>query len=529
MLRELVAEAITALNEREFEHPFRQLLRAMDFQCLRGFTVHGPYEFGKDIVAVKPRPRTEGFDLFAFQTKVGNITQSRWSEMERQTQEMVLSQVRHPNLSGQEPIKPVWVCTGELDSKVEQLLFDANQRFQGLGLPTVEVWGLENLTTKFVRHFFSVELFPHDVRDSVHRLLLSFEGNQYDSSSLTELLRRESAQPPLERLPSFLILGYYLVGRARQVKDPWSAAEALEQLAVWSWGVLVANQQFAAEWLERIDALSETLVDLLSEACTDLNFSEPSLMRWPPSISEVVAYPIRAMEVTSWVAFLFLVHKLKGNEKDANLWAERLLQLVGKNRNVLAKPISDLQSGQLFLIGLALLLIPANDEASTLFQSALSWMERIWRDGAGLARAGAADTEVVRRVFGYPFERVPLERAPASELLGTTLGLLGFAGERTISWNVLDLFDSTSLSEIIPSSEKGAFSIDSEDRKDYTRTVLRNLPELADKLLGAVEAQRKWECVKRGYTHILLLANRCMRYHAWWLLRSEAKAPTAQS
>lgn len=523
LLKEVIADALAALTEQEFDRPFRQLLDSMGFECLRSKTIHGPYEFGKDIVALRRNPVSAEPRLFVFQTKRGNITQARWSEMQRQVQEMLLTEVRHPNVIQGEPRKPVWVCTGDLDPKVEQLLFDTNCLYTQQGQPSIEVWSRNRLVELFSEHFFTVELFPESERDSVHRLLLSFDGHEFDVELLRTLLAVSPSTPDKiasGRLRSFLLLGHYLLGRAKQVGDMWSAANAFQHLLMSAWGQVVLRKDLSDEWLSRIDSLHDALLEVVQDLLVKL---EPAsqrpvgLLAWPPTVPEIVAYPVRTIEVCAWTAYLCLTCLVRRDLDQSRRWGDMLVRLIQNNRSA-ARPIWDCQSGDFFIIGLALRHHGAMKEAEEWLRCTLQWLERFWRDGHGLASAKDDQRKAVEYVFGYPFEQVRLETMRSSELLCVCLGLLSVFGSDDLSVSQRDAFDAVTLAETVPSDEEGAFLWDRSARKEYARAVPDRLSGLKGKLMAPVSAQRDWECVKSGRTHLLFLANRIMRQHSWWLL-----------
>ena len=85
MLKRVIENWLISISEREFDIPFRLLLEAEGHTVINTTTVHGPMELGKDVVSWHPEEKT----FYFFQLKAGNITNSSWSEMERQVMQLV--------------------------------------------------------------------------------------------------------------------------------------------------------------------------------------------------------------------------------------------------------------------------------------------------------------------------------------------------------------------------------------------------------------------------------------------------------
>jgi len=153
MLKRLIDIWLTDLSERkDLDIPFRLLLEAEDHVAIGHSTVHGPMEFGKDIVSEKPPENL----FYFFQTKTGDAKPSDWADMERQIMQMVEVPYAHPNYTIGEPYRPVWVCTGQLSETVRTSLGLQNEAYRKSGKPTVEVWDRNKLVEKFHSAFFDL-------------------------------------------------------------------------------------------------------------------------------------------------------------------------------------------------------------------------------------------------------------------------------------------------------------------------------------------------------------------------------------
>jgi hypothetical protein len=152
MLRNVLADYLDNVNEREFDLPFLALLSAMGFYDIH--YTHGPVEFGKDFIA--KRQIDNIVMQFSFQLKAGDIGLADWRNTIRgQMLDCLLVGLSHPNFARDIPHQSVLVTTGRLTGNVSLGLQDLNNTIrQTYNLFPIDVWDLETLLDSFLDYGF---------------------------------------------------------------------------------------------------------------------------------------------------------------------------------------------------------------------------------------------------------------------------------------------------------------------------------------------------------------------------------------
>src|SRR5947209_6497547 len=102
MLRNVLEDYLSSINERDFDYPLTSLLQAMGFYDIH-FT-HGVVEFGKDFIAKRIEAGVEY--QYAIQSKKVDVKQSLWrNEIRGQLEEAILSDLSHPQFNTSLPRK----------------------------------------------------------------------------------------------------------------------------------------------------------------------------------------------------------------------------------------------------------------------------------------------------------------------------------------------------------------------------------------------------------------------------------------
>ena len=110
MLEDVIGKYIDSLTEREFDAPFKALLRLHGFYDIH--FLHGPFEFGKDFIAKRTEDGVQ--HQYAFQTKAGDIGLSEWNLCRGQIDMLRTDWLSHPNFDTQMPRSARFVTTGRL-------------------------------------------------------------------------------------------------------------------------------------------------------------------------------------------------------------------------------------------------------------------------------------------------------------------------------------------------------------------------------------------------------------------------------
>lgn len=143
MFERLVEYWLTRTNERSLEGPFRHLLTGEGYSVVHS-SRHGPFEQGKDIIAISPN----GVPC-AFQLKTGNISLSKWERIKAQVERLVDLQIRHPSVPMGVWHRAFLVTTGDLSEEVRLEIFDRNTQWRAEGKPILETITRGELLSRF--------------------------------------------------------------------------------------------------------------------------------------------------------------------------------------------------------------------------------------------------------------------------------------------------------------------------------------------------------------------------------------------
>ncbi|MBM3125276.1 MAG: hypothetical protein FJZ87_09395 [Chloroflexi bacterium] len=147
MQERLLENWLISVNEKSFQIPFCQLLTGEGYQVVH-MSRHGPFESGKDILAIGP----DGVPC-AFQLKgsTGKISQKEWAKYVDQAVRLVEIPIVHPSIDEKKPRKVFFVTNGELDEEVRLEINDRNREWERRGLPPLTTIVKGELLARFLR------------------------------------------------------------------------------------------------------------------------------------------------------------------------------------------------------------------------------------------------------------------------------------------------------------------------------------------------------------------------------------------
>ncbi len=146
MIERVVENWLTKVNERSFEVPFCQLLAGEGYQIVH-LSRHGPFEEGKDILAIAPDGTPCAFQLKG--TPGGKITQKAWEEHLPQITRLVEIPINHPSIDPSVPRRVYLVTNGELDEEVRLEIQNRNPDWLRRGHPQLETIVKGQLLSRF--------------------------------------------------------------------------------------------------------------------------------------------------------------------------------------------------------------------------------------------------------------------------------------------------------------------------------------------------------------------------------------------
>ena len=347
MIERVIENWLISVPERDFQIPFCQLL-ALKGQRVVHNSPHGPFEQGKDVIAVDADGHPH-----AYQLKVGDIPLHRWrDEVRAEVEELLDLPIAHPSVDKRRPHSSYLVTTGSFGDPVRRAIDDANEDRLRKGKPVLETQTRGQLLKEFVeahqdllpkevtdlRSFFELYTRPgyYNVpKEKFAALLMSVLplGTQGDSPSARHVERAAA---------SALLLASYLLVTYEREQNHWATAEG--------WGIATACLLAVAErhgvspgLTTTIDlakrALFSAVAALKEEVLGRTAFFEPGLIDGP-------FYRYRLPVLFGYLAAYQLAKRVRGepdwNDQRVNeLFAELSgdLRLSGESAIAFALPM----------------------------------------------------------------------------------------------------------------------------------------------------------------------------------------------
>lgn len=411
MLSDAVDAFLSSVSERAFDQTLLAILRAQGFERIH--LVHGPREFGKDVIG------QQAGEQWAWQAKAGDIGQAGWRELVGQLDELRLSNLGHGGFDIGLPRRPVLVTTGRLVGNAPDLLRDYNDRAREKGEPELELWDRETLVGLLSDNPDAV------LRGSMDGRLLAALGSAGEGAATMaslEVFSRRWSSWEAERISGLGVIEAALLAEHLIEHGRIDLAAHLALCLVrgaWASGAGATAADEAARLFEGYAAQ-------LWEDDADLMLDEDFVAASGPAVW--VTYPVRCVRVAELVGLLALRWRIAGHER-ADEVCSWLARFVAAQPGT-AHPVSDAYA--VGLIPPALAVAAENPAvARRLLSGAAVWLCNAYeRDQLGLAPLGASPDEEVERLLGGPLEWVDRERRRDSSIATVLLdlaALLGFA------------------------------------------------------------------------------------------------------
>jgi hypothetical protein len=270
MKERLVEDWLTSINERGYQTAFGQTLLSRGFRVLR--ISHGPYEHGKDVLAISPDQ-----EVHCYQLKDGNIGIKEWERDYGQTCALVETRPVHPGLPANYLYRPFIVTNGvftdpALDRIVQHNVTWEQRRYSKL--TPVNGREIHRNLVDLSTDFWPVE--PPNVRKFRSLYLVDGRGDFAPAEFahfMRTLLGGKLSPKELERRTAAAnVFASYLLGEFYRQKDHWSIFRG--------WVLCAAHIAWAAEqsgrphgrWSESFGLANEAAVRALAELgseCTD--------------------------------------------------------------------------------------------------------------------------------------------------------------------------------------------------------------------------------------------------------------------
>ena len=332
MLADVLGNFLDAVEEREFDAPLMELLRGRGFHDIH--FVHGPFEFGKDVIA--KLDEHGAMQQWAFQSKAGDINLAEWNRLRGQLESLRTNPIAHPSFDPLVQRRPVLVTTGRL---VGGAAVDAQQwagYLRGRGEVPVEVWDRERLIEFMSPEIAIAGAIPASFMAFVGRMgteavddrdLEKFSREWLEGASEKLLADGFQAAVIANRFVAIDRLDLACMSALCLVRAVWAKAHEAPSAAALN-GANLARKMFAV-FCERL--WQRCSPDMLDARAFIVSHELPTAF---------VTYPVRCSRVIELLGLFGLLNAAVGREDEANRIAEFVEQFIVSHPGA-AHPISD--------------------------------------------------------------------------------------------------------------------------------------------------------------------------------------------
>jgi hypothetical protein len=315
----LVENWLISVNEKSFQIPFCQLLTGEGYQVVH-ISRHGPFEQGKDVLAIDPEGNPCAFQL---KGSTGKISQKEWGKnYVEQAIRLVETPIVHPSIDEEKPRKVFFVTNGELDEEVRLEISDRNRDWDRRGLPSLTTIVKGELLTRFLN--LHNNLWPKEL--SAYKTLLELflaDGSGYldkqkFSGFLLELLNIDYASRAerVRALSSLALATSYSINSFVEKKNYVAIIEAWVIYLSSLISFVTKHEIQEKYWKANFDLALEAIDQAFSELIEEL-LGRPFLVEGNP-IVDALFYRGR----TTWLSGLISAYALWKKTTDKENWSE---------------------------------------------------------------------------------------------------------------------------------------------------------------------------------------------------------------
>lgn len=475
MLRNVLADYLNSIKERDFDLPFLSLLPALGFYDVH-FT-HGQLEYGKDFIAKR---LDEGIETqYTFQTKAGDIGQSEWREIRYQMLEAVMNTLSHPNFDTNIPRKAILVTTGLLKGNAALDFQNLNQELQSkYNVLPILFWGKEQLIEYLEKYglsgiygataskFINYGNFYRIYGKSLQGHISDREIERYTEQWLEESLGKGV------RIRLAAIEGEIIAGQCINKGFIYEAIRVYQGIVR---TILYEMQDAATVDPQLIEVYQQAMVKVLL-SCKQFvsDFQEAwlaankDLVAVPHGPSVMMTYLVqctRALEVTG---FLYFLAKETGETIIQTQAINFLQDFIIKEPGCGHIP-GDRYAVSLIFPTLALLNNGNLDQACNFIHQSVVWLCDRYEEGFGIASVEADELMETKILLGYAFDFINLEHHPGCLAATVLCDLAAFTGNAQLYEAVVNDIKAVQIIPIYWQSPdtKSLYRIDAEDVIGY--------------------------------------------------------------
>ena len=329
MQERLLENWLINVNEKSFQIPYCQLLTGEGYKVVH-ISRHGPFESGKDVLAIDP----DGVPC-AFQLKgsTGKITQKEWGKYVEQAVRLVEIPIVHPSIDEKLPRKVFFVTNGELDEEVRIEITDRNRDWENRGLPPITTIVKGELLTRFLN--LHNNLWPKELiaDKNLLELYLSDGTGYLDKTKLANflwsILERANATKKAEQirsLSSLALITEYAISPFVEKQNFVAIIEAwiifLASITAFITKNKIPEKNWKANFYLALETIDRSFTDLLEEL-----LDREYLVEGNP----LVDFPFYYERIT-WLIGLISAYALWKKSVDKNWVEEKAYSFITANQ-----------------------------------------------------------------------------------------------------------------------------------------------------------------------------------------------------
>lgn len=327
------------MNEKEFEIPFRSLLRSLGHSTIFERTRHGPGEHGKDIVSLFSIDGVQTVNVF--QLKSRDISTSRFrGEVKPELDAMIQVPIHHPMVKGTEQFTYTLVSTGDLSPDAGEE-FDAHNKHNAkIGDPQIQLWNRSRLVDLFYEDMTSLSILTPPLQTSLARIWLNLKSKKYDRTDWFDVTTKVLSSTAINN-KSLLILGLatsFLASQARLESEFFVVLDILKIALVKMWEAIcqldeekiVIFDQLHEEYCRLVENFIETNIKDLSR--------KKGLFHENKGVIESILYPIRTFSVLGAISYIAYFYGKRGQKRKENQLVELMESIIRNNPSAITPP-----------------------------------------------------------------------------------------------------------------------------------------------------------------------------------------------
>lgn len=481
MLDAAIASFLDSLTEREFDEPFKALLRDERFYDIH--LVHGPAEFGKDFIA--KHSRGGRVEQWTFQTKAEDVAQGDWRELRGQLDELRTSKLSHPSFDPSLPRQPVLVLTGRLTGNAPLAVKDYISHVTELGEVGLAVWDRDTLIDK-VAVSPDAALRGSDT-GGLLRILGEIDESDCSDRTIESFSRRWTNADPATIESRGAIEAAVVANRLRLRERLDLACLVPLCLLRGAWASTLAAHGSVGDGLagaETARAMFNNYAWELFHRRDEHTLSSRALINTHREVGAFATYHVRATRFAEIMGLLALAPLDPHHQRRQDELKEFLAAFVSAQPGA-AHPLSDRWAVSMIPPAVALGRSHPTIVDEQLRQATRWLCDHYERDALGLAQSWSDPIEEIERAVGAPLEHIAHERRPDSYLATILLDLasvLEFAETYEVILNDIQAVDA------VPSMLHCADTAD-----QFLTTAEANRRELGVPYLAHLNGPEGWQ------------------------------------